>query len=81
MNYFIGKTQAWLETELAKAQEEYAEGKTLISAGAGDANDSKQVSMSLERRIQQLLKSLHIIDPTTYPASSVIPNRQTKASF
>ena len=81
MNYFIGKSQAWLETELDKCQADYAAGKTTVSVSAGDATTGKQVSMSLERRMQQILKALHILDPVTYPASSVIPQRQTKAAF
>jgi hypothetical protein len=81
LNYFIGKSQPWLEAELAKAQAEYAEGKTLVQASGGDASASKQVSMSLERRIQQILKALYILDPVTYPAEDVIPVRVTRASF
>lgn len=81
MNYLIGQSQAQLEAELAKAQADFLAGKTTISVSAGDANTSKQVNMSIERRIQQILKALHILDPDTYPASSVIPNRQTKAAF
>jgi hypothetical protein len=81
LNYFIGKSQAWLETELAKAQAEYAEGKSLVQASGGDASASKQLAMSLERRIQQILRALYLLDPATYPADSVIPVRQTRASF
>jgi len=81
LNYFIGKSQPWLEAELAKAQAEYAEGKTLVQASGGDASASKQVSMSLERRIQQILKALYLLDPVTYPADDVIPVRVTRASF
>jgi hypothetical protein len=44
VNYFIGKSQAWLEAELAKAQAEYAEGKSLVQASGGDASASKQLS-------------------------------------
>jgi hypothetical protein len=43
VNYFIGKSQAWLEAELAKAQAEYAEGKSLVQASGGDASASKQL--------------------------------------
>ena len=81
MNYFIGKSQAWLEAELAKAQAEYAEVKSLVQASGGDASASKQLAMSLERRIQQILRALYLLDPATYPADSVIPVRQTRASF
>jgi hypothetical protein len=73
--------QPWLEAELANAQAEYAEGKTLVQASGGDASASKQVSMSLERRIQQILKALYLLDPVTYPAEDVIPVRVTRASF
>lgn len=81
MNYYIGKSQAWLEAELEKAQAEFAAGKVVTGASAGDASTNKQVSMSLERRIQQILKALHLLDPDTYPAESVIPNQQVKAQF
>jgi hypothetical protein len=81
VNYFIGKSQVWLEAELAKAQAEYAEGKSLVQASGGDASASKQLAMSLERRIQQILRALYLLDPATYPADSVIPVRQTRASF
>jgi hypothetical protein len=81
MNYFIGKSQAWLEAELAKAQADFASGKTTTSVSAGDASSGKQSMMSLERRIQQILKALFLLDPVTYPAVDVIPNRMTRASF
>ena len=81
VNYLIGQSQANLEAELAKAQADFMAGKTTINVSAGDASSGKQVNMSVERRIQQLLKALHILDPDNYPATSVIPNRQTKAAF
>lgn len=81
MNYLIGQSQASLEAELAKAQSDFMAGKTTVNVSAGDASSGKQVVMSIERRIQQILKALHILDPVTYPSASVIPNRQTKAKF
>ena len=81
MNYLIGLSQATLEAELAKAQADFMAGRTVTSVSAGDASTGKQMVMSVERRIQQLLKALHILDPVTYPAADVIPNKLTKAKF
>lgn len=70
-NPFIGRSQEWLESELEKAQEDYAAGKTTSSINAGDAGSSKVVQLTPEQRIRLLLKALNLLDSTLYPDSSI----------
>lgn len=70
-NPFVGRTQVWLEAELAKAQAELAAGKTRNGAGEGTVNWQSLVQQSPSTRIEQLLRALNILDPTTYPLDSV----------
>jgi|GEM_PF-1344828 len=78
---FIGRTQAWLEAELAKAQEDLASGKTTTGWGAGDRNASKKSEASAAKRIQLLRFELYHLNPTAYPKASVQRVTRTKAVF
>jgi hypothetical protein len=77
VNYFIGKTQAWLEAELAKVQEDLAAGKTLVSWGAGESNAVNVRQMSLQTRFDHLYRALHELDPDNYPATNFRVRRTT----
>lgn len=70
-NPFIGWSQADLETELRKAQQELADGVQIHTTGSGDVSASGTVQRSAETRISQLLLALNRIDPVTYPAADI----------
>jgi hypothetical protein len=80
-NPFVNKTQAWLETELGKAQQDLADGKSTISAGSGDVNASSAIHMSPAARIQLLLKALHAVAPNTYAANAISRDTLVAAQF
>ena len=70
-NPYIGRTQAWLEAELAKAQQELANGVQIHTSGSGDVSASGSIQRSAETRISQLLLALNRLDPVTYPAEDI----------
>jgi sulfate adenylyltransferase subunit 1 (EFTu-like GTPase family) len=80
-NPFIGWSQEKLEVALLDAQEEYAEGKALVSAGAGDTSASKAVQASALTRIRKLLIALNKLDPVKYPTKDITPITQTTVAF
>lgn len=71
MNPFIGRSRDQLETDLARAQDDLAAGKTVSSINTGDFASGKQVQLTPQRRIEYILRALHAIDPDTYPASEI----------
>jgi hypothetical protein len=71
VNVFFGIPQATLETWLRDAQADLAAGKTLVSYSTGDTSGSKIVQSSPQTRIELILRALYLIDPESYPASSV----------
>lgn len=71
--------QTWLETKYEAAMEDRANGKTIISVGAGDTNNAKQVTISVAQRCRELYHDLSVIDPATYPPQQGID--RTKAAF
>lgn len=81
INYFIGKDQAWLEAELAKAQADFSAGKTLVSVHAGDVSSAKQVQVDVRVRMEQLLYALYLLDPVKYPADQIRRTTVTVARF
>ena len=80
-NPFIGKTQAWLETQLEAAQEELATGKTTISGGVGEVNYQKLLTIGPTQRIAMILAALNKIAPATYPIDDVTIPKRTAATF
>ncbi len=78
VNYFAGKTQTWLETQLASAQADFAAGKTRTSVTSGDVASGSQIEVSVKERIERLLYALYLIDPDTYPLASVSRISRTK---
>ena len=81
VNYFIGQSKEWLETQLAQCQEDIATGKTLIQWGAGDSSGIRRVQLTPQLRFQQIYYALYLIDPDTYPASGLAPTNRTRATF
>jgi hypothetical protein len=80
-NYFIGWTQADLETALRAAQQELANGAGLTGGNAGDQSFTQEQKVHLEARIANLLYSLHKLDPVTYPVADCNPARRTQVVF
>ena len=78
MDPFLGASKSQLEVWLTIAQEDYAAGKTLSEAGAGDANARNLVQMTPLQRIERLLAKLHLIDPSNYPAADIQRVTRTK---
>lgn len=78
-NPFVGWTQAELEAELEKAQNDLAAGKTTVSAGEGAVSYTKLVQASPAKRIEMLLLALYRIDPVTYPLASITRVTRTVA--
>ena len=71
VNMFIGWSQASLETALLAAQTDYAAGKTTTQVQAGDASSTKTISVDIKKRIERIMYSLYLLDPTTYPLSQI----------
>ena len=80
-NPFIGWTQTDLETELRRAQEDYAAGKTINSNRSGDVAKTEQIEASALTRIRQILLALNALDPVAYPIEKIAPANRTKATF
>lgn len=70
-NPFIGKSQAWLEAELAKAQDDLAAGGSIDATGTGSVNSSQNLQIGIMERIELLLRALHILDAVTYPEDGI----------
>lgn len=79
--WFFGKSQAWCETELAKAQAELAAGAASTGGTEGDASFTEQVVANPQDRIDALLYELHCLDPDTYPAAVGRLTRVTRGGF
>lgn len=80
-NPFIGWSQADLETELRKCQEELAAGSQLVSAGAGDVNSTRLAREDAGSRIAIILRALNKLDPDTYPLNQITRPTRTVAMF
>ena len=80
-NRYIGKSREWLETQLSKAQDDKAAGKTLTSWGQGGDSATKQVQSTPDERIDDLLYSLSILYPDTYEPTSTVGNNVTGLDF
>jgi len=81
MNYFIGKTKPWLESELAKAQADYSAGKVIINVSSGDVTTGKMIHVNVQDRIERLLIALNALDSTTYPDLSIRRISRTRVTF
>ena len=71
VNMFISWTQAELETALRSAQNDFASGKTLTQVASGDSSSTKLVTVDCKKRIEQLMYSLYLLAPNTYPLSQI----------
>lgn len=70
----IGSLYGWTEAELLVAMRlaasDLASGRTVISAGSGDVNSTKQNFYTPKERIEEIkanLGTLYTQDPDTYP--------------
>lgn len=77
LNYFIGWTQARLEAELTKAQQELAAGASIQSGSGGDTSFSQISQIPIQQRIEMLYRALNALDSTTYPAASITRHDRT----
>ena len=75
--YFPTRAATWLVAELEKLEDELARGKTITSAGAGDANQSSAVQLGITQRMQMIKHDLVILDPDTYPPADYIGDTAT----
>lgn len=80
-NYFIGWSQADLETELRKAQTDLSKGSTFQGGQAKDTNINRHVQISPEDRIDRIYFALNKLDPVTYPSADARPTRVATAVF
>lgn len=69
VDFFVGRSQAWLEEKLAEAQEALADGGDIVSGGVGEVNFTREDRIRLPDRIQRILHSLSLRDPEKYPPS------------
>jgi hypothetical protein len=76
-NYYIGRDQTWLETQLAAAQDDLAKGSTLMSGGSADLTVTQSVQMDAQVRIDRLYYALFCLDPVKYPRQDANPVRRT----
>jgi hypothetical protein len=81
LNYFIGKSQAWLEEQLSSAQADAASGKTTTSVTTSDLSTGKVIEVDVGTRIERLLYALYLLDPITYPLNQIRRVTRTKAIF
>lgn len=81
LNYFIGKTEAWLEAQLGLAQEDLAAGRVVTRVSAGDTESGETIEVNVKERIEMLLNALNALNPTDYPASSVRRVRRTRVQM
>jgi hypothetical protein len=81
LNLFAGKSQAWLEAELAKAQADLSAGKTVTSVSSDGSTTGKLVQVSAVDRIKLLLRALNKLDPTHYPYNEATSVTRTRAVF
>jgi hypothetical protein len=81
LNYFIGKSQVWLEEQLASAQADAAAGKITTSDTTGDLSTGKVVQDDITTRIQRLLYALYLLDPTTYPLTNTRRTTRTRVIY
>lgn len=81
LNYFIGWSQADLETALRRAQEDLAAGKSIESTRAGDVGKTERHEKDIETRIELILSALSKIAPELYPAAETRKVTRAKANF
>jgi len=79
LNYFRGKSQAWLEDALAQAQADAAAGKTTTSVTTSDLSTGKIIQAGVQERIQRIEWALYLLDPVTWPLNG--PITRTRGIF
>lgn len=81
LNYFIGWSQEDLETELRAAQEELARGKNFSEIASEGTSSRAEIETKAKERIELLLEALYLLDPDTYPLTSISRTTRTKGVF
>lgn len=81
MNVFIGKSQSWLEAELAHCQAELSAGKVRIEVDSDGVAVKSQAMGSIEYRVELILRRLHTLDSATYPIADTRRVNRTAARF
>lgn len=71
VNYFLGQSQADLETALRAAQDDLKAGKTIVEGSSGDSSAKEFIQADVYTRIEQILFALFLLDPIHYPAGMV----------
>lgn len=78
---FYGWTQAELLDALTKAQEDFAKGSAIISAGSGDVQSAKMIQNNAQERIFEIQRALYELDSDTWAAFATVGQNQTRAVF
>jgi hypothetical protein len=78
---FYGWSEAQLLAAHLKAQEDFAKGSAIISAGSGDVNSAKEIQNRAKERIFELQQALYQLDPDTYESFACVGHNQTVATF
>lgn len=73
--YFPSYTQAELEDELKKCQQELLAGKALIGAGAGDVSSTYVLQQDVMKRMRMIQYDLYQLDPTNHPITNIHSTR------
>jgi hypothetical protein len=81
INYFYGRSEAWLLDRLKQTQEDLAAGRTRVSWQAGESNSASRIMLSPQITYQMLWEALSKIDCVTYPPEQGAPITRTKAVF
>lgn len=74
-NVFTGKTVAELLAIRSKIQDEIAAGSQLQSSSAGDVQASSIITEGAYGRLAKVQRALWLLDPVTYPLTSLPPTR------
>ncbi len=81
LNWAIGLSQEFLETELGKARADLLAGKTVSRATVPGIDVTNQLDMTPRARVAMILKALSALDPTTYPPDQTSPSSSTRIIF
>ena len=80
LNIYLGVSKASLEATLATLRRD--KDSLVVSTSAGDSSMSKHKDVTqIERRIEQVLHALYLLDPETYPYDQTHRTTQTKVYF
>jgi len=78
---FYGWSESDLLAALRAAQEDYARGRVIVGAGAGDVSSTSVAERSALQRITALQRALYEFDPVTYAQFATVGRNQVIAAF